>query len=225
VAAIPLLAEDANTTRYATGVGQRRVFDLADGSTAELNADSALRVTMTARERRAHLTRGEALFNVAHDDPRPFKVKTPFGDLRAPGASFLVKLRTRSARITVLSGSIEATQKDRPSPAAALVAAANEEIVLAAAAAETAPIAAEAMTRRLAWRSGMLAFDGDRLADAALEIERQTGVRFQFADPEIGDLRVGGYISATDVDAFVALLETNLDLRARREGQSIILSR
>lgn len=220
---VPLLAGDANATPYVTGVGERRSFELADGSSAELNADSALRVSMSARMRRAHLTRGEALFEVAHDDARPFVVRTAFGELRAPGASFLVKLGTQSARVTVFDGSVEATPKDDPSPPQAL--SANQEIVLGASSAEVTPIATEAVTRRLAWRSGMLAFDGDTLADAALEIERQTGVRFQFGDPSIAQLRIGGYISATDVDAFVELVETNLGLTATREGREVVLSR
>jgi transmembrane sensor len=225
VLAVPLITGDANATPYTTGVGERRSFALADGSTAELNADSALRVTMTARERRARLTKGEALFEVAHDAARPFIVTTVFGDVRAPGASFLVKLGTQSARVTVLTGSVEATRADASSSPGALVAAANEEIVLGTSGAETTPLDADAVTRRLSWRSGMIAFDGDTLADAALEIERQTGVRFAFSDPSIADLRVGGYISATDVEAFTALLESNLGLVAKRRGQTILLER
>jgi transmembrane sensor len=180
---------------------------------------------MSERERRAHLTQGEVLFEVAQDAARPFIVKTAFGDLRAQGTSFLVKLGRASARVTVLAGAVEATREDAPASAPAVVASANEEIVLGAEVAETAPIASEALTRRLAWRSGMLAFDGDTLADAALEIERQTGVHFAFADPEIASLRIGGYISATDVDAFVELVETNLGLRATRQGRDVVLRR
>ena len=224
IVVVPVLVEDANATPYTTRVGERRSFDLADGSTAELNADSVLRVTMSARERRAHLTRGEVLFNVAHDAARPFLVKTKFGEVRAQGTSFLVKLGADSARVTVLAGALQAARPNAPPSTAAVTAGANEEIILGASAPGTTPIAAQTLTRRLAWRSGMLAFDGDTLADAALEIERQTGVHFEFADPTTANLRIGGYISATDVDAFVALIEGNLGLRVTRRGNTALVT-
>ena len=71
----------------------------------------------------------------------------------------------------------------------------------------------------------MLAFDGDRLVDATTEVSRQTGVSFEYAAPELRELRIGGYIRATDLDAFVALLEQNLDIRTVRDGDVIKLSR
>ena len=42
----------------------------------------------------------------------------------------------------------------------------------------------------------MLAFDGETLNEAIAEVSRQTGWRFELADPDLGELRVGGYVTA-----------------------------
>ncbi|MBI3438508.1 MAG: FecR domain-containing protein [Proteobacteria bacterium] len=220
---IPMIG-DANATPYATRVGERKSFRLADGSSAELNADSAIRVALTSKARRVRLVQGEALFDVRPDAGRPFVVETAFGELRVHGTIFLVKLGIASTRATVLQGEVEgvgeASLFSRP---ASTLAAANQEITLDGAQVTQAPLAPQALAHRLAWRDGMLAFDGDTLADAALEIERQTGVHFQFADPAVAHMRVGGYISATDVDAFVELVQADLRLHAARPSANVVI--
>ena len=67
-----------------------------------------------------------------------------------------------------------------------------------------------------------MAFDGETLREAALEIERQTGVHFEFAEASIGDLRIGGYISATDVAGFSRLMEDKLGLKIERDPSGIM---
>jgi transmembrane sensor len=220
------LSEDANATPYATRIGERKSFALPDGSHAELNADTVMRVSMSPQTRRVHLLQGEALFRVSHEAERPFVVETPFGDLRVRGAAFLVKLGVASARATILEGSLEAARK------AGLfarddvtTASANQELTLDRTSIAQTPLPPQALAHRLAWREGMLAFDGDRLADAALEIERQTGVHVQFADAGLGDMRIGGYISATDVTAFINLVEADLGLHATRRNNTVVISR
>jgi transmembrane sensor len=68
----------------------------------------------------------------------------------------------------------------------------------------------------------MLAFDGETLNEAIAEVSRQTGWRFELADPSLGELRVGGYVQA-DPEAFIALLSSSLDLEARREGERLVV--
>ncbi len=113
------------------------------------------------------------------------------------------------------SGSISASQV-RPK----VVGRANEEIELAPGGASISTVAAPVVQRRLAWRDGMLSFDGETLAEAVREIERHTGVAFEFADPSLATLRVGGFIKAHDLQAFTDLLDTNFDIELQRPSQS-----
>ena len=205
--------------RYRTGVGQRSSITLPDGSEVELNAMSDLRVRLSEGQRYARLTDGEALFDVRPDANRPFVVETPFGELRVLGTSFVVRIGPAGARASVISGRVEAAPaRTIGAEMETIIAGAGEEIALTRDAVETMPLPQPALERRLAWRSGMLAFDGETLAEAAFEVERQTGVRFEFASAELAEMRVGGYINATDVDAFADLITNNLGLEVDRRS-------
>ncbi len=216
--------------QVATAPGELRTITLADGSTIELSGGSEASLQLTERERRVELTAGYALFDVAHDPARPFVVHTPRGDIRVLGTSFVIRVSETQVRTTVLRGSVSgaATREGLLSalgPRETVTAAANQEIVLNEEGAEVVPIAAEVIPRRLAWQEHMLAFDGETLSEAIAEVSRQTGWRFELADPELGEMRVGGYVAA-DPEAFIQLLSSSLSLDARREGdRRVVLSR
>jgi transmembrane sensor len=199
---------------YTTQIGGRETATLADGSQIELNADTSLRVSFTKEMRSAHLDRGEALFTIT-DDGRPFEVQTPFGNVRARGTIFLIRIGVNAARASVLEGSVSGHSSD----SAPGQASANQELVLTRNTVASRPIEVGSAAQRLAWRNHMLAFDGDTLAEAALDVERQTGIRFTFATADVAALRVGGYIDGRDANSFARLIETNLRLPVRRESE------
>ena len=228
--AVMLVLPNAEAIAYATGVGERRTVRLKDGSTTELDAASRMDVRFEAHLRRVRLDAGEALFDVRHDQDRPFVVETAFGDVRARDASFLVRVGFASARATILRGEIEAVRDTAPAGsrpgAGPLIGETNDEIVFDRSSVEKRAMTPAAIERRLAWRQGMLAFDGETLREAAADVERQSGVHFEFADPAIGDMAIGGFIDGRDADAFVALLSSNLGLRAQRVSHTrVVLSR
>jgi transmembrane sensor len=210
-----------NTQMYETAIGGRETITLADGSTVELNADTRIRVRYAKDRRQVLLERGEALFNVRADAARSFTVETTLGAVRVRGTSFVVRITQDEMRATVVRGVVEGVPS--ATQGAPLLIEANQEFRVAADAARRVDLSEQTVERRLAWRDGMLAFDGETLREAVAEVERQTGVHFTFADPALADLRVGGYISATDVDAFVRLLEANIAVRARRRAPNDIL--
>ncbi|MBL8560274.1 MAG: FecR domain-containing protein [Hyphomonadaceae bacterium] len=196
-----------------------------DGSTVELNAKSVVRYRFRAQERLVTVDEGEAFFDVAPDPKRPFLVRTPLGTLRVVGTSFSVRVGADAVHTTVVTGTVEALPTAQTSgepdhrvdrQRTALLGRPNEEIELTERGATVSSVGAAAVQRRLAWRQGMLELDGETLGYAASEIERHTGVHFEFEDPAIEALRVGGYIKANDIDAFDALLQSNFGLYLQR---------
>lgn len=201
------------------------VEHLPDGSTVELNAMSVVRYRFRAQERLVTMDEGEAFFDVASDPKRPFLVRTPLGTLRVVGTSFSVRVGADAVHTTIVSGTVEALPAAQTSgepgqridhERTALLGRPNEEIEFSGRGATIASVGAPAVERRLAWRQGMLALDGETLGYAAREIERHTGIYFEFDDPTIEALRVGGYIKANDVGAFDALLQSNFGLELQR---------
>ncbi|MCT8002247.1 FecR domain-containing protein [Sphingomonas sanguinis] len=99
----------ASVTRYAAGRAERKVIRLKDGSTVTLAARTTLTVSFTPDRRRLMLEGGEALFEVAHDQRRPFVVQTPFGAVTAVGTAFDVAVGRRDADVSVTQGTVRVT--------------------------------------------------------------------------------------------------------------------
>jgi transmembrane sensor len=91
---------------YSTGVGEQYAITLADGSTVELNALSRVRVRYTGLERRVELLEGQALFRVARDKLRPFRVQSVDAQVRAVGTQFDVYRKESGTTVTVVEGSV-----------------------------------------------------------------------------------------------------------------------
>ena len=217
----------APSEHYATAPAEVRTITLADGSTVTLSGAGAASIAVTDTERRVELTSGYALFDVVHDESRPFIVHTPEGVITVLGTSFVVRIADGEVRTTVLRGSVSGAAERGlfGTSRGSVIAIANEEILLNDNGAALVEIAAEVIPRRLAWRDNMLAFDGETLSEAIAQVSQQTGWSFELADPALGNERVGGYVHA-DPEAFIELMSSSLNLEARREGERrVVLSR
>ena len=233
IGALAWLGQERPTTtaeHVETAPGELRTLTLADGSTIELGAGSEVSLRVTEQERRVELTSGYALFDVTHDAGRPFLVHTPRGEIRVLGTSFVIRVSETEVRTTVLRGSVSGAASRTGllsvlGPRDAVTAEANQEILLDDQGAQVVAIAAEVIPRRLAWQEHMLAFDGETLNEAIAEVSRQTGWTFDLADPDLGQMRVGGYVAA-DPEAFIGLMSSSLNLEASREGERhVVLAR
>ena len=151
--------------RYAADTGEVRRIVLEDGSSVTLNTDSVIRVRYEAGQRRVDLGHGEASFAVAHDASRPFVVRA--GDLRvrAVGTEFVVRLQGEQVSVTVAEGVVE-VKRPTPGPDARRLIYEHDQIVAAGPAPLTATnIGQDEVARQLAWRDGLLVFDGEALSE------------------------------------------------------------
>jgi transmembrane sensor len=79
---------NAPTVVYSTVLGEHKPVTLSDGSKVELNSDSSISVTFSPLARLVELTRGEALFDVNHENTRPFRVKSGRSIIEDIGTAF-----------------------------------------------------------------------------------------------------------------------------------------
>src|SRR5262249_28353313 len=97
-----------STERFNTPVGELREIQLADGSIVNLNAQSEVVVQFTRSERDIRLARGEAMFKVARDPARPFRVRTTNAIVEAVGTQFNVNARPDgTTTVAVLEGKVK----------------------------------------------------------------------------------------------------------------------
>ncbi len=197
---------------YETDVGDRERIALPDGSSIQLNTDSRLRVRVTTLRRAVELWRGEALFNVAVDRLRPFDVSAGGATVRAVGTVFSVRIHDdRRVEVLVAEGSVTVGTPELLPLGSALSATETAIVEVGAVSIKRLPPAS--VSRKLAWTSGRIAFEGETLTEAIREFNRYNRRRLAIADPSIRELRVGGIFAATDPDSFVAALEKSFGIR------------
>ncbi|MGB6306933.1 MAG: FecR domain-containing protein [Steroidobacteraceae bacterium] len=199
--------------RYASGIGEVRRIALEDGSTLLLNTDSEVTVWFSKHRRNIQLIRGEALFEVAHDRERPFFVEVNDVVVRAVGTAFAVRLEAAQVDVTVTEGVVEVTEpaaapgSAEPGPSASRsetrrVAANERAIITHARAPQVHSITPAEADRRLAWRQGMVSFDGESLQMAVAEINRHNRRQIIVDDPALGAKPIVGVFRATDPSGF-----------------------
>jgi transmembrane sensor len=207
---------------FETALGAQRQVELVDGSQVELNTNTRLDVRMSDERRHVKLAHGEALFTVAHEPQRPFEVEASGQLLRAVGTVFSVRVDANASELLVIKGAVSVGPLGgRPRH----VVKAREHLDLSTATVATA-LSSEEIDRALAWRRGMLDFDGVLLETVVEEVERYTGAHFEFADPGLETLPMAAYFRAADLDGFIALLETSYPLlRVRAIDKGYLIER
>jgi transmembrane sensor len=191
---------------YVSGVGELRQVSLIDGSSMVLNTATEARVRFSESEREVLLSRGEAHFEVAKDRARPFVVRSGNLTVTAIGTAFSVRKDGGVVNVTVTEGTVELAKAPTTFAAAEnprrRVSANQRAIVGAATPVEVRPIEHEEAERRLAWRTGMVAFKGEPLAEAVAEINRHNRRRIVIEDPTLAGRPIVGMFRANDIDTF-----------------------
>ncbi len=211
---------------YRTATGEQQTIQLADGSTVYLNTDSTFRVDFNDNIRRIHLLEGEARFDVAKDQERPFIVKTSWGDVRAVGTSFNIYDNDEMIEVLVFEGTVAVDHKkyrkekvidfSKPSQTSVLVTY-GERIVFFDKNLSIVRAANEfELSQKNAWRDGKLIFRGQKLSEVIKEISRYSNKKIVIADDTLNDMKLGGVIDIEDFDALVHAIEDAFPVRVIR---------
>jgi transmembrane sensor len=218
-----------NGERYATPIGGLASVPLADGSKVTLNTDSQIRIALTDTERRVELGHGEAFFEVSKDAARPFVVRAGSKRVIAVGTKFSVRREGNDIEVVVTEGKVRvedlavrhSSRADGSADVFLLpgsIARADEAGVLVQR--KTLTEAEE----QLSWRTGVLMFRDQNLGEAAAEFNRYNARKIVIRDPVVAALKIEGNFRATNVDAFVRLLESGFPVRAEMQVDEIVLA-
>ena len=213
-----------DNTVYRTERGGLERIALSDGSTAVLNTNSEIRLRFTREHREILLTRGEALFTVAHES-RPFEVEAAGNTVRAVATSFAVRVRKPSQasdgqlEVVVTRGKVAV---DDPINARRSMLAAGEDALLD----RNGPLRiqrmdATSLEHKLAWTRGEIWLENNTVAEAVAEFNRYNTRQLVLADPALATLRVGGSFAANNPGAFIAALARVFDVRAVQETDDL----
>lgn len=215
---------------YLTAIGEQQTVSLLDGSRVQLNTDTAVNVDYDDLQRKVRLVKGEALFDIIHDQSRPFLVYAGTNVIRAVGTAFVVKLIEDEIEVTITEGRVELksikddTQNrlENELTIASAVIDAGQTVKLNKEIQILQEITEEEIDRKLAWREGLLIFTGEPLGDVVNEISRYTPINFFIDDPELGQLRIGGRFRIGETNAMLEVLETGFGISVNRVSNDLV---
>jgi len=178
---------------FHTGVGQTRQVSLADGSVVDLDAESAIDVTLSSDRRGVALLAGRAFFRVAPDPARPFTVSAGGMTVTVTGTAFDVALGERDAVVEVQSGRVAVAREG--GPAASLQAGGRAHLSRrdGTLTVETVPVVQVGL-----WRQGRLVVNGATVAEVVAELRRHYPGVILLPDDRLAARHVTGVFDLTD---------------------------
>lgn len=199
---------------YATAVGEFRRVTLPDGSVVALNTDTQLRVAFSSSRRKVELIRGEAKFEVVHDEAKPFVVAAGETAVYDVGTAFVVRLRDpKSVDVLVEEGRVVIN------PPSENFVSADEMALVRGKNIQRRPV--DDIRRRTAWTEHMLIFSGETLSEAAEEFNRYNRRHIVITDAAMSRQTIGGAFNPNSPERFATAVEKMFGARAQvTEGDS-----
>lgn len=203
-------------TEFAAPAEATRSVALADGTLVVLNRGAQVRVRWSAGERHVDLLRGEAAFEVIHNDRIPFTVAAGNALIRDTGTEFNVLRVSAGLIVTLRSGAVHVTSAGHPS----LDLTPGDQARLADGHQQIQRVDADAA---LAWRQGRLVYHNAALSDVAGDLNRYSTTPIVIGDAAAAHLHFSGALQIGTGDAMAAELEAFLPIRSEHNGGTIVL--
>ena len=219
VAVITLSIFVAQPSYYSveTGLGEKRVIALDDGSQIELNGET--QITLSKDDPRfAVLDHGEALFTVVHDDRDPFIVEVGDAVVQDAGTVFNIIRSGESTEVGVAEGLViynPDAEKVALAPGSGLRVAGRGRVP------ETFLISAAAVG---SWNRNQLTYNDASMGRIAADLSRSLGQKIS-VDTPAKSMRFTGTINLTnDVGQFFGETASVLGVSAKRTKNGWILA-
>lgn len=241
--------DESYTALEASRPGERKHFYLSDGTKVTLNAGSAIDISEQFNTvTREIVLNGEAFFEVAHDENKPFIIHTARMDIRVLGTTFNVKAYPGDeiAETSLLEGSVEITMKGNEKTKVVLKP--NEKLVLPAPDSHKEDAIAEEPEKRereeypfvvtqvtynkkdsivaeVSWTESRLVFNDQSFEELARALERWYDLSIEFADEEIKDFRFTATFEQKTIAQVLGALQLSRPFKYTMDGKKIIIDK
>ncbi len=202
-----------NDQTFRTALGERKSVTLADGSRLDLNTDSEVTVHYSRKGRELVVNRGQAAFEVAHGDTRPFDVVAGSIQVRDIGTRFDVRRSAEKIEISVLEGEVGISGRD----GAAQPARQGRRFSYSAAGDAMATEAIDVATAG-AWRDGRIVFKSQPFGSVLAELGRYHLASVAVSSPRLLNVKISGAIPADNLEVALTTLAATLPATLTRTG-------
>lgn len=201
----------------ATPVGARAEHRMSDKSVITLAADTGVSVRYSRAARDVALNKGDAVFDVAKDAKRPFRVQAGDTQVTAVGTTFEVELVSDAVQVRVFDGVVRVNRDG-----AERRVGKGEWLMLAA---DRAPVQGRlGPDSYQAWRSDWLDADALPLKYVIARLNRYTLQSVALHDAALGELKVSGRFKLDRPAESLAMIAALLDMRTDPDGRKVYLS-
>ncbi|UVL79241.1 FecR domain-containing protein [Pseudomonas putida] len=197
---LPQLLADSSTA-----TGERRQWQVSDGSHIQLNTASAIDLHYSAEQRQLELVRGEVSLDSNPNDTRPFYIDTRIGALTTLNGQLLLRENNQGLLLAVRRGEVTLF------PTSATPRQVHSG--------ETVQVGANGSVHTVAlhsdpwgWTDGVLSVQQMPLGEFVAELARYRPGLLRCA-PEVANLKVSGTYQLADTGQILQLLTRSLPVR------------
>lgn len=195
-----------------------RTFNLPDGSTLYVNANTQLRVDFSAHQRIVHLDKGQLYIEVAPDKERPLYVQAGEANVRVVGTGFDVRRSQQQLVVSVAHGQV-AFAPDAKNPVTLLGAQQRATYSYAKGTLQQQTLNDQEVAD---WRSGHLSFRNRELASLIDELSLYRPQAPLQVSQAVAQLKVSGNLDVNDPDALLNALPALLPVKTVASADGVV---
>jgi transmembrane sensor len=208
----------------STGESQKRSLLLPDGSRIILNFNSTLTYDKRwpVRGNREVMLKGEAFFDVTHNEKRPFYVKTGRMEIKVLGTAFNVKSDEMNNifEATLIRGKVAIKNLEAPNSSATVLVP-NEQAFFSN---EHKKIQTVSLTpdESSYWKKGKLVFEDEPVGVIVRELEKWYGVKIAL-EADSRDCLFNLNVNEETLSEVLGLFESVTGVESRVTGQTVLI--
>ncbi len=213
----------AQPLSYATGDDQQKVLTLSDGTQIRLNSNAQVQIpadfNQSTREVRL---RGEAFFEVSHDEAKPFIVHTAWATIKDLGTAFNVRAipDNRKVQVAVTDGKVSVwSEKQTEEKATELTEGQFGHFDLQKGILQ---IEQFSTSNYLSWINGRLTYDGAHLEQVSRQLGRMYEVSFAYSDYSLKKLSVTADFERKSLEKVLEVIAMTLRIDYRIDEEKVI---
>ena len=203
----------------ATGVGVRDSLDLPDGTRVLLGPMSSVSLSSGfGTARREVVIRGDAWFDVVHDESKPFTVRAGSATIVDVGTRFSVQSENpEGVRVSVTHGSVSLRSVNSPEPSGVILEAGDRAVLQKDG--KVAASRGSVTEEDFAWMEGRLVFRDAGIEQVVSSVRRWYGIELR-VDPSLMNRHITATFANESADRVLEVLRLVLGAEIIRKGDT-----
>lgn len=197
--------------------------DLPDGSKVVLNKNSEITYQANKFGSREVKLKGEAYFDVVHDDAKPFVISVGGIVIKDIGTAFNVKALEGSDTIEVYVESGEVQFYYRNNENSGLNLKQGEKAIYKRSTGGFHKFVPDINENISSYKSKIFHFNAAMLRDVVRQINTVYGSDIQLSNDMLGQCRLSVDFNQEDLELIITIISETLDLQVERSGNTVLL--